>query len=77
MTLKQFGRSEATSIDTDMTRCCLYVEERVQSSNRETLMEYLSNSLFTFGESSDQHNVMQLLFTNTVDLQNENSTVEC
>ena len=61
---------------TDMTGYCLYVEERVQSSNRETLMEYLSNSLFTFGESSDQHNVMQLLFTNTVDLQNENSTVE-
>ena len=76
MTLKRYGGSEANNMDTDMTRCCLYVEERVQSSNRETLMEYLSNSLFTFGESSDQHNVMQLLFTNTVDLQNENSTVE-
>ena len=61
---------------TDMTGYCLFVEERVQSSNRETLMEYLSNSLFTFGEPNYQHSVMLLLFTNTVDLQNENSTVE-
>ena len=55
---------------------CLYVEERVHSSYTETRMEYLSNSLFTFGESNYQHTIMQVLFTNTVDLQNEYSTVE-
>ena len=76
MTLKQFGRSEATSIDTDMTGYCLYVEERVHSSYVLAIIKHLSNSLFTFGESSYQHNVMRLLFTNTIDLQNENLTVE-
>ena len=55
---------------------CLYVEERVQLSNTYTRVEYLSNSLFTFGESNYQHTTMQVLFTNTVDLQNENSAVE-
>ena len=39
-------------------------------------MEQLSNSLFTFGESNCQYNVMLLLFTNTIAILNENSTVE-
>ena len=55
---------------------CLYVDERVHSSYTETRMEYLSSSLFTFGEPNCQYNVIQLLLTNTIAMLNENSTVE-
>ena len=56
---------------------CLYVEERVHSSYVLAIIKHLSNCLFTLGEPNHQHGTMQLLFMYTVDLQNEDSTVEC